>query len=121
MRALAVDVANYRLAPEWAVPALAAALPGMEVVCGACLLVGRWVRPAAWLAALMMVVFSIAKAQAMMRGINLDCGCFGSGRSPVTVMTLVRDLALLAAALATIWTAPRERTSAGPASNTSQP
>ena len=109
LRGLAVDVANYRLLPDWAVPAFAAALPGVEVACGACLLLGRWVRAAGWLSVLMMAAFSIATGQALARGINLDCGCFGSGRAPVTVATLARDLALLGAALATSWTARVDR------------
>jgi len=106
VRALAIDVANYRLLPEWSVPAFAAALPGVEIVCGASLLSGRWLRAGAWLAMLMMAAFSVATGQALARGIDLDCGCFGSGRAPVTMLTLGRDLALLAAAVAATLTAP---------------
>jgi putative oxidoreductase len=105
VRALAVDVANYRLLPDSCVPAFAAALPGVELACGACLVSGRWLRAAAWLAVLMMAMFSIATGQAVIRGINLDCGCFGAGRAPVTVVTLLRDLGLLGAAVATSLTA----------------
>jgi len=114
VRALAVDVANYRLLPDWAVPAFAAALPGVEVVCGLGLLLGGWVRAAAWLSALMMIAFSIATGQALVRGINLDCGCFGAGRAPVTMMTLYRDLALLVAALATAFFSPADRPASVP-------
>ena len=112
VRALAVDVANYRLLPEWGVSAFAAALPGIEIVCGASLVAGRWLRAGAWLAVLMMIAFSAATGQALARGINLDCGCFGAGRAPVTEMTLLRDLGLLAAAVATAAIAPREKPAA---------
>ena len=109
VRALAIDVANYRLLPEWSVPAFAAALPGVELVCGASLIAGRWLRASAWLATLMMVAFSIATGQALARGIDLDCGCFGSGRAPVVMATLFRDLALLGIAVTTALTVPRDR------------
>lgn len=109
VRALAVDVANYRLLPEWSVSAFAAALPGVEMVCGVSLLAGRWLRAGSWLAVLMMVAFAAATGQALARGIDLNCGCFGSGQAPVTMATLLRDAALLGAAATTAMTVPRAR------------
>jgi hypothetical protein len=44
-----------------------------------------------------MVVFTVAVASAVGRGINISCGCFGAGSGPVTLLTVARDLALIAA------------------------
>ena len=35
---------------------------------------------------------------AYLRGINIDCGCFGGGGGPITWVTILRNLLLMAAA-----------------------
>lgn len=100
---LAVDIANYRLLPSFAVAPLAIMLPGIELVAGVALLVRGWARAAAIVIALMLGVFSVAVAQALGRGISLECGCFGAARDPVTSLTLVRDVGLLAAAVVLVF------------------
>jgi hypothetical protein len=55
----------------------------------------------------MLVAFTVAAVQALARDINIDCGCFGSVRAPVTILTIVRDAGFLVASLATIALAPR--------------
>ncbi|MEK6608127.1 MAG: MauE/DoxX family redox-associated membrane protein [Myxococcota bacterium] len=94
----ALDIANYRVLPSALVAPLSAIVPGVEIACGACLLAARTAHAAAWLTAALLAVFTAAVAQALARGINLDCGCFGASRAPVTMTTLVRDIGLLAAA-----------------------
>lgn len=99
VRTFASDVANYRMLPPIVVGAFAAAMPGVEVACGLGLLYGRTARAAALLATALLVAFTAAAVQALARDINIDCGCFGSVRAPVTVLTVARDLALVLAAL----------------------
>lgn len=95
----ATEIANYRFLPGLA-PYLATALPAVELVLGATLLVGTaaWRRAAALGTAALLVVFTVAVAQVVARGINVDCGCFGGSSGPVTGWTVARDLGLLAAA-----------------------
>lgn len=97
-RAFAEDVANYRLLPAPMVPLGTVALLGAEVVLGALLLLGVWAREVALLTTLLAALFTAAVASALWRGLKIDCGCFGAGGSPATMMTLLRDLALLACA-----------------------
>jgi uncharacterized membrane protein YphA (DoxX/SURF4 family) len=93
------EIANYRLVSTQLAPWLAATLPGVEVACGMALVLGRWTRAAASIAAALLAVFTAATAQAVARGINLDCGCFGAASSGnVTMLTVLRDAALLAVA-----------------------
>jgi putative oxidoreductase len=97
----AVEVTNYHFLPQLA-PYLAVMLPPAEIVAGAGLIVlpSSWRRAAALAVALLCVMFTVAVAQAAARHINVDCGCFGGASGPVTGLTVVRDLALLAAAIA---------------------
>jgi uncharacterized membrane protein YphA (DoxX/SURF4 family) len=107
----AVEVANYHFWPRLA-PYLAATLPTVEVVLGAAVIVlpSGWRRGAALALGALCAVFTFAVGQALARGINVDCGCFGGGSGPITVWTVVRDLGLLAAALVILWLAPRIET-----------
>jgi hypothetical protein len=94
LSAFAVDMANFRLLPAAAVPFLAPALVGVEVLVALALLAGVWVRAAALLAALLLVLFAGGLAQALLRGIDLACGCFG-GSERATWGSVIRDLLLL--------------------------
>ena len=50
-----------------------------------------------------MVVFIVGLTQALLRGIDLRCGCFG-GDDVATWWTVVRDVAILLPALAvSVW------------------
>lgn len=93
----AEEIANYQLLPAALVPLAAIALPGIELVAGALLLVGLAWRPAALVIASLLLVFTIGLGQALVRGIDLACGCFG-GSDPATPLTVGRDLLLLGAA-----------------------
>lgn len=117
----AVDIANYRVLPPRLVAPLAAALPGVEIAAGVCLLAGRWTRAAALVAGGMLAVFSVAVAQALARGINLECGCFGASRDPVTTATLARDIVLLAMAAVVAWRADDQGTSQNQSTKGSDP
>jgi uncharacterized membrane protein YphA (DoxX/SURF4 family) len=95
------EVANYRLFSE-AAPLVAAVLPSVEVVAGLALLVGSapWRRAAALLLGGLMTLFTGAVTLVVARGINISCGCFGGQTGPITGLTIARDLALLATAVA---------------------
>jgi putative oxidoreductase len=96
--AFAVEIHNYQLFPALA-PLLAATLPAIEIAAGAAMLVGprSWLRAGALASAALMVVFTVAVGSAVLRGINISCGCFGAGSGPVTLMTVLRDVVLLGA------------------------
>ena len=95
----ATDIANYRLAPALA-PLLAVVLPWTEIVAGAVLMAlgAGWRRAAALCIAAMMAVFTVGAGSALARGLDVSCGCFGSDSAPITWWTVLRDVALLAAA-----------------------
>jgi uncharacterized membrane protein YphA (DoxX/SURF4 family) len=98
-------VRAYRLLPEVAAQVVGAGLPVVEVLLGIVLLVGAGVRAGAAISALFMVAFLIGIGSAWARGLQIDCGCFGSGGQlaagarPTYGWEMLRDTGLLAVAL----------------------
>ena len=98
------DIGNYRLLPhEWN-NLLAITLPWIEVAAGLLLIVEIWARASTLVIAVMLTVFLAAIGQAVARGLNISCGCFGTveGRK-VGLVALAQDVALLAAAVWLYW------------------
>jgi putative oxidoreductase len=89
------EIAAYRLLPYALNYLLAATLPYVEVLAGGLLLLGRNVRGAALLTALLTVVFLGAILSAMLRGLEIDCGCFGGAAVLPLWVALVRDVGIL--------------------------
>ena len=102
MNAFAQDLANYRILPGLLVPWAATAVVGVEMVAGLALITGFAVRAAAVVIAGLLLAFIVFLSQALLRGIDLRCGCFG-GDEPASWWTVARDLAMLAAALLVAW------------------
>ena len=98
MNAFAQDVANYRLLPGSLVPFAAVSVVGVEIVAGLALVTGIGARAAAVLVSALLVAFVAFLAQALLRGIDLRCGCFG-GDEPASWWTVARDVVMLTAAL----------------------
>lgn len=69
----------YRVFPPSTVDAMAWALPSVEVLLAALLLVGLFTRWAALVTALLMLGFIVGISSVWIRGYNIDCGCFGGG------------------------------------------
>jgi uncharacterized membrane protein YphA (DoxX/SURF4 family) len=70
-------VRAYQLLPESVVPTVGYALPIVEVVVGACLILGLLTRVNGVLSCLLLVAFIVGIASAWARGLQIDCGCFG--------------------------------------------
>lgn len=56
-------------------------LPWLEVGVGLLLIVGIAIRYSALFSGILMLLFIAAISQAWMRGLSIDCGCFGGGGS----------------------------------------
>lgn len=72
-------VAAYKLLPTNLAHLIGYALPWLEVAIALLLIIGIMVRPAAIAGGLIMVIFIGAIASAWVRGLIIDCGCFGGG------------------------------------------
>lgn len=98
--AFARDIGNFHLVP-WSVGvATAFYLPWLEMICGAALFLGRVRAGAIAILTLLTAVFIGASVIARLRGINVNCGCFGSASKDMTFgWHLALDLAIVAALL----------------------
>lgn len=105
MAAFAESVANYRIVPPALVPAVAAAVVGVEIAAGVALVLNVWARAAALVLSALLAVFTVGLASALARGIDLSCGCFG-GNAPATWWTVLRDVVLLLLALGVAASSP---------------
>jgi len=76
------------------------------------LVIGLFARASAVVGGLLMVAFIVGIISAWMRGLNIDCGCFGGGGTIEAAQTqyltdILRDAGLLACAA---WLVVRPRT-----------
>jgi uncharacterized membrane protein YphA (DoxX/SURF4 family) len=98
--AMADAIGNYRILPtEW-LNLFGILLPPLEVLIGVGLILGVWMEGALTLVTGLIVVFLIAVESAILRGLDIDCGCFGtSDGDRVGIVTLLRDFLLLLATI----------------------
>jgi uncharacterized membrane protein YphA (DoxX/SURF4 family) len=106
----AKDIENYHVPPRQLTNLVAITFPWIEVAAGLLLIFGIWSRASALVIGVMLVVFLIAIGQAVARGLNISCGCFGTveGRK-VGLTALAQDIALLAMC-AWLWWREKEST-----------
>jgi len=92
----------YEILPGYLISPMGIVMPWVELAAGLFLLFNRMVRPSAILIALMNVIFILAIASVMIRGMDIECGCaFEIGPMATIVGTqadgwaLVRDFIFL--------------------------
>jgi len=93
----AKNIGYYKVLPFGLENLLAIVLPWVELIVGVCLVSGLLIDGSTVLSILMMLVFILAISQAMLRGIDISCGCFkvsaDSGR--LGLETILRDIVFL--------------------------
>ncbi|MEW5765080.1 MAG: MauE/DoxX family redox-associated membrane protein [Acidobacteriota bacterium] len=93
----AEDIGHYALVPDAVVNTLAVVLPWIEAVAALALLTGFAAEGALLTVNLLLLVFLGALGQAWIRGLDIDCGCFGHAQDGAPVLlALLRDLGFLA-------------------------
>ena len=106
-------VRAYQLLPSSIVPTVGELLPVVEVVVGACLVLGVLTRGAGVLSGVMLAAFVVGISSVWARGIEIDCGCFGGGGSQAGASSsypweIARDVGLLLLSAFVVWL-PRTR------------
>jgi len=95
----ALQVDSYELLPENAVSAVAHLLPPFELLLGLWLLSGIALRLSSVASSLLLGGFLSVMVRTYMRGLEINCGCFGPGER-LGPVTLLRDSSLLLLAVA---------------------
>ncbi len=92
---------NYHLLPDSLLYPVAVVLPYLEFVTGFLLLIDRLRLAALDVAIILLAVFTLAVASALVRGLDISCGCFSlapDGRH-VSVLKILENLVLIAVAI----------------------
>jgi len=93
------SVASYRIVPESIVGMIGLFLPHLLIVVGVCLCFDWMIETVLPVALVIAVVFIAAQLTVLVRGMKIDCGCFGSTVSPVSVRSLMPSLFITAVCL----------------------
>ena len=91
------SIAAYQLLPSAAINILSLGLPVFELTCGLLVLTGFFLRIGTMGMLAMLSVFTLAILTALVRGLDIDCGCFGSRTwlDSNPWVALIRDLILI--------------------------
>lgn len=91
-QAFAEVIHHYRLTPFSLLHPSAHLLPVLEIVVGSALVLGLWRRGAALIAGILTVIFMAAITSALIRNLDISCGCFNTdGGHAVGLDLLWRD------------------------------
>lgn len=90
------SIYNYKLMPDFTINFLAIAFPWIELVAGILLIFGIAVKENSAILSSLLFVFIIAIIISIARGLNIDCGCFGTVEgSKVGLLKILENFGLL--------------------------
>ncbi len=90
------SINNYKILPISFVNLFAITLPWIELITGILLLFGIKVKENSFIISVILLVFIIAILISLIRGLNIDCGCFGTvSGTKIGVYKIIEDLVLL--------------------------
>lgn len=95
--AFADIIDNYHILPIQLVNPLAIFLPWLEFITGFLLIINKWVKGALLIYSTLLVIFIIALGQALIRGLDISCGCFSVQSSSTSDIWLriISDIVML--------------------------
>jgi hypothetical protein len=90
-------VHNYHVLPVQLVNLLAVFLPWIELFTGLFMVVGKWEKGAALIYSTLLIIFILGLSQALIRGLDISCGCFSVKPSSTSEVWLriVEDIVML--------------------------
>ncbi|OGU77463.1 MAG: hypothetical protein A2V93_00195 [Ignavibacteria bacterium RBG_16_34_14] len=87
---------NYKLLPFSLINIAALILPWIEVTTGILLIFGIIVKENAFIISALVGIFMITITISLLRGLNIDCGCFGTaGGSKIGIQKLIENFLLI--------------------------
>lgn len=90
------SISNYKLLPDFIINFFAIVLPWIELTAGLLLLLGISVKENAFIINFLLVVFLIAITINLIRGLDINCGCFGTqGGTKIGLTKLIENTILL--------------------------
>lgn len=89
------EIANYQIMPYRLNFLVASTLPFIEILAGLLLVINRKVRSASLVIGGLNLVFIVALSSLLVRGLDIDCGCFRPGVHSSVTAALWRDVGLM--------------------------
>jgi uncharacterized membrane protein YphA (DoxX/SURF4 family) len=90
------SISNYKLLPLFSINFLAIILPWIELCAGILLVFGISIKENSAILSGLLLIFIIAIAISLGRGLNIDCGCFGTvGGAKVGIQKILENIGLL--------------------------
>jgi len=100
----AKSIYGYKFIPDFLINIMAIIVPSLEFIAGIFLMFGLFRKGSSLIIIVLLSVFLVALVQAYARGLDIDCGCFGSDPAAKTTSTdilirIFQDILLLAGAI----------------------
>lgn len=90
------SIYNYKLLPDFLINFSAIILPWIELMAGLLIILGITVKENALIINLMLTLFIIAIIINLFRGLDINCGCFGTGNgTKIGLAKLIENSILL--------------------------
>ncbi len=96
----AQNIRNYRLVGQSLSFLAAVILPWLEILAGLALAAGVWRRASAFVISALLGCFIVLTLVTIVRGLDVDCGCFGALSRKSGLGVIVEDLGMLYMGLA---------------------
>jgi len=104
----AQNIRNYRLVGQSLSFLAAIILPWLEILAGLALAAGVWRRASAFVISALLVCFIVLTLVTIVRGLDVDCGCFGALSRKSGFGVILEDLGMLFMGLCLLF-APERR------------
>ena len=90
------SIENYSLFPIFTINIIAVILPWIELIAGILLLFGVMVKENSAIISVLLILFTIAISISLTRGLNIECGCFGTTLgNQIGLIKIVENLLIL--------------------------
>jgi uncharacterized membrane protein YphA (DoxX/SURF4 family) len=96
---LASSIYNYKLFPPSIIGLSAAFIPWISLLAGLALILGVKVRAASFIISVLLVIFISLAVISVIRGLDIDCGCFSGFERNTNWITIFEDFGMLLGAL----------------------
>lgn len=107
-------VSSYEVLPAWAAGVVGIWLPYFQIVVALCMVLRIVERTALILASALFAVFAISQVSVLVRGLEIDCGCFGNAATAISPATVSVPAALFIVCQASLFVGKMGRKSESP-------
>jgi len=95
----AESIANYQLLNNFFITLSAVVIPWIEVFAGILLISGAAVRENTAILSVLLFIFIAAGIISLIRGLDIDCGCFGEVSVKLGLAKIIENILLLTAGI----------------------